>query len=194
MSRSGVNVVETVLLAILTSATTVGLLAFLARQYFQRWLDLHFKPQEHELQLEYDQKKMWSEKVIDGRAGVYPQLLAITYKLRKELEGSIAQDSIATWSPEIGELTYHLTQALYEGRAFLPNEAFKPLHEYKHLCQFIAVELDRLTQPTAVTDKQAYEAAKPTLINKLARLQEIYPLIESALTLQMSKEWKSAPS
>ncbi len=99
------NTAETVLLAILTSATTVGLLVFFVRQYFQRWLDLHFKPTKHELQLKYDQQKMWSEKVIDGRAGVYPQLLAITYRLRQELDQSVGKKSATYWSPRIGELT-----------------------------------------------------------------------------------------
>jgi len=183
-----------VLLAILTSATTVGLFAFFVRQYFQRWLDVRFKPIEHELQLKYDQQKMWSEKVIDGRAGVYPQLLAITYRLRQELEQSVGQESAAYWSPKISELTYHLTRGMDEGRAFLPDEAFKPLHEFKHLCQDIVVELDRLTRPGAVDDKQAREAANPVLSTKVARVQEIYPAIESALTLSMSKKWKSVPS
>lgn len=188
------NATETVLLAILTSTTTVGLLVFFLRQYIQRWLDIRFKPAEHEIALKYDQQKRWSEKVIDGRAGVYPQLLAITYRLRQELDRSVEQESAIHWSPRVRELTYHLTQGMDEGRAFLPDEAFKPLHEYKHLCQDVVVELDRLTRPEAAGDKEALAAARPALVAKVARVQEIYPEIESALTLRMSTEWKSAPS
>ena len=188
------NVTETILLAILTSATTVGLLGFLLRQYVQRWLDLRFKPAEHELQLRYDQQKRWSEKVIDGRAGVYPQLLATTYRLRQELDRSVEEEFASHWSPGIRELTYHLTQGMDEGRAFLPDEAFKPLHEYKHLCQDIVIELDRLTRPSAAKNSDAMAAARPALIERIERVREIYPDIESALTLRMGKEWKSEAS
>lgn len=182
------NATKTILLAFVTSATTVGLLTFVLKYFLQRHLDLYFMPKEHQHQLEYDKQKRISEKVIDERVGIYPQLLSITYRLRVMLENGISEPAAILWSHDIRELCYHLTESLFQSRAFLSETAFKPLHEFKHLCQDIVVELDILTREDAINDEEAYAAAIPRLKNKVNRVQKLYPEIRDELTLRTCGE------
>ena len=173
-----------ILITIVTSATTVGVLAFILRHYLSKWIDLRFKPLEHQLQLEFEERRKLSEALIDRRIGIYPEVLETTYRLRKMLEDGLAQEAAYQWHEDIPVLTHHLTENLFKWRAFLPDLAFEPLHEYKRLCQDIVLILDVLTREDKIKDRNAYVAQFPELKTRVLRLQALYPAIQKVLSFQ----------
>ncbi|ANO50168.1 hypothetical protein [Woeseia oceani] len=176
------DLVNSVLLAVVTSATTVALLSFVVRYYLKRAVDLRFKPLEDKLQLEFEERRRLNEALLEQRIGIYPEILEITYRLRKMLEQGLEQPSASLWHDDIAALCHHLTENLFRWRAFVPDDVFRDLHEFKRLCQDVTLHLDVLTRKENSSDKAAYQERLPELRARIERAQQLYPAIQNALS------------
>lgn len=178
------GLVESILLAVVTSATVGGVLVFAIKHYLQRAIDLRFKPLEHQLQLEFEQRKKLSEMLVERQIGIYPELLEIVYRLRKCFETGIDSESAILWDQDIPVLAHRLYEILFNARAFLPNKVFNDLHQYKRLCQDVVQILDVLTREDNIKNRELYQARLPELVIKVRRAQELYPGIQAALSFR----------
>lgn len=175
---------ETIALALVTSTTVGGLFAFAIKQYLQRAIDLRFKPLEHALQLELAERKKLIEALIDKRVGVYPEILEVTYRLRKFFESGLKAKSALLWDQDIPNLVHRLYELLFTTRAYLPENVFADLHEYKRLSQDIVQVLDVLTRGDNGKNRELYVANLPMIEERVRLAQELYLRIEAALSFR----------
>jgi len=113
--------------------------------------------------------------LADRRRDVYPELLELVYRLRNGLRDcveSLQRDPNSSMIPEVGgESLYHLTENLYQYRAFIDEETFTMLHQYKRRLQDARVIYDRVwfLDHTAPRDSDGQRYRNREAIDQLER-------------------------
>jgi len=158
---------ETVLIAVLSSATVSTILVVFVNNYLKRLIDHEFIKRELDVRLTHENQKHVSQRILGEQVGVFTELVELAYRIKVILREGIEKERITEWDMSLRPLASHLTDSLFRYRYFLPADLFDPLHEFKHSVQDIAMVVDTLTREEFVFDSQAYAGARAGLTPKV---------------------------
>lgn len=178
---------EVVFFALITSATTVGVLVFVLKHYLKSAIDMRFRRLQREEELQFSLEEKLGGSLIEKRFGIYPEIVEVIYRLRKIFEEGMEKEAAYLWDPDLAPLCHHLTENLFRWRIFLADATFESLHEYKHICQDVLMFVDIHTRKESIRDQAAYRDKLPEIGQKVERAQVLYDQIRNALTFDRPK-------
>lgn len=179
---------ETLLISVLSSATVAALLVFFVRRYLGRQIDWQFKRRELEYEAELRRRAQVDAHYLTERLGIYPEIAQITYRLRKLVNDGMARAHISQWDDELPPLCGELTQGLVRWRYYLPPVLFSDLHDFKRAVQDVLVFYDIRTRPSEFGDDQAYAAALEQLRPTVAELNRLHDALAQKVVLERQAE------
>lgn len=158
--------IRVLLLSVLLNAAVTSALGGLVLWWLKTWLgrkiDSKFKLLEERAKVELEIEKTQALSLLDRRNTIYPEILEVVYRLRNITRDVLAifPSDVLSWDVGAGrnrETTakirafesalYLLTENLYKYRAFVEEDVFDKLHQFKRNLQDASVVVDRLTRP-----------------------------------------------
>jgi hypothetical protein len=192
--------IRVLLLSVLLNAAVTSALGGLVLWWLRTWLgrkiDSKFKLLEERAKVELEVEKTQALSLLDRRNTIYPEILEVVYRLRNITRDVLAifPADVLSWDVGVGRsrestakirafesALYLLTENLYKYRAFVEEDVFDKLHQFKRNLQDASVVVDRLTRPKEGQSSRPYAGHDPAedvveiyvaLINKLRALYE----------------------
>ena len=181
------DLIQSVSVAVVTSAVTISLLVFLVREYIRKLLDYEFSKRKTKFDEEEKSKSEMQSITDNKRYGIYPEILEIVYRIR-----NIAKEAIDIKNPYVwdktgfSELTYLLTEGLYRYRAFLKKETFDDLHMFKQRSQEFLIMSDYSDRPHLVEEHLDYpDEVWQKIVRLFDEIDKLYEKITVDIKRQM---------
>jgi hypothetical protein len=126
------------------AALVAGVVAYVAfyilRNVFEKRLDASLERELEKIKIELAKQNLYVQEIAKKQVEYYPGLANAVYRSRNAAR-NLCNDLPrlnAHYRTELGDLTFRVTEGLYETRAYLPRYLFDALHSYKrHLQNFI---------------------------------------------------------
>ena len=136
-------------------------------------------------------EKQKSINLLESQNSIYAEMLELVYRLKNQFRhivqtqgDNLDADSVFFVPDELGQELYLLTENLYKYRAYIDEETFEMLHQYKRTLQDVQVLFNRITRPPEIEtmdwkerreahEKSALEAYQESKIQIEATYQEI---------------------
>jgi len=175
------------LVVIINSSIVVGLMSFIFKKYFDKWLSEKFEKRSRMDAFKIDSLTKLSDFLMEKELGIYPEITEVVYRLRNIIRDGINSENSYNWSPELRPLCAHLTENLYKYRLFLGPEVFDNLHEFKQIAQDALVFIDIQTREKTLFDSETYQKEVGHFKTKYERANELY----EEIVRQIDKKMKS---
>jgi hypothetical protein len=129
------------------AAVVAAVVAYILTKVFDAHLKARIDKQLAQLRAENAVNIEYISELVKKQTESYPGLVEAVYKSRniaRKMVERLTEYSFDERS-QLGDLALIVTERMYATRVFLPNEAFKQIHNYKtHLQQFV-FDYDHLT-------------------------------------------------
>ena len=184
------DLLNTIMVAIISSATVTGLFVFIIKTYFEKRISHEFDKRNRLFDIQLKRLSQINDFMLDKELGIYPELSELVYRIRNTIKEGMTKDSPIQWSSALEPLCSLLRENMFKYKFFLDPKAFDELHEFKHLAQDFLLFLDIYTREDLVFDNEAYQAELAKLSRKYTQLDELF---ENITRFVQSKMHPSAP-
>jgi hypothetical protein len=170
------DIIKTIFVSALSSATTVVIVVFVFKVLLKRWVDYEFTKRQKLFDNREDLDHSIKEDILKKNVSIYPEIMEVVYRLRNIAREAAKSESIFGWDkPNFSEYCYHLIQSLYRYRLFLTEDTFKNLHTFKRLSQDLIILGDTSSRPENVERSENFDVTtKNTIVEISKELDRLY--------------------
>ena len=184
---------QSILISLLTSATTTTILLFVFKTIFKSKIDHYFNTQIEKLKSELSITTDVEQKISTRRLEAYSSLVEIIYRTRnmaRDLSTHFTQTNLSL-SSEFKSRVKELENCLYKYRIDLErDELFVGVHEYKNILLNYSMKLSDIKYFMEHNEEERILNNKKELLKQFELIEEKYNPIVHELSVYKGNEEK----
>jgi len=186
------DIIKTIFVSTLSSATTILIVVFVFKVLIKRWVDYEFTKRQKQFNSREDLDHSIKEDILKKNVSIYPEIMEVVYRLRNIARDAAKSESIFGWDkPNFSEYCYHLTLSLYRYRLFLTEDTFHNLHAFKRQSQDLIILADTSSRPENVERSEKFDVPTKNKIAEISKeLDRLYEEIVKNLKQSLRIEEK----